>query len=95
MIRAQGAIVGWTATPTSMSEDLRMPSICPLPASCGEAGAAGPSTFRDGIAVHWLREGREGEPSVALLRYAAGAGVPRHRHVGLETILVLDGVQER
>ncbi|MEO8243474.1 MAG: cupin domain-containing protein [bacterium] len=34
-----------------------------------------------------------GEPAVALLRYAPGAGVPAHRHNGLETILVLDGVQ--
>jgi anti-sigma factor ChrR (cupin superfamily) len=49
--------------------------------------------FRDGIEVHWLAKGGTGEPSVALLRYAAGAGVPRHRHQGLETILVLDGVQ--
>jgi len=30
---------------------------------------------------------------VALLRYAPGAGVPRHRHPALETILVLEGVQ--
>ncbi len=35
----------------------------------------------------------EGAPAVALLRYAPGAGVPRHRHGGLETIIVLDGVQ--
>jgi anti-sigma factor ChrR (cupin superfamily) len=30
---------------------------------------------------------------VALLRYAPGASVPRHRHLGLETILVLSGTQ--
>jgi len=35
----------------------------------------------------------EGEPELALLRYAPGASVPRHRHVGLETILVLEGTQ--
>lgn len=34
-----------------------------------------------------------GEPSVALLRYAPGAFVPRHRHLGLETVLVLEGSQ--
>ena len=35
----------------------------------------------------------DGEPAVALLRYAAGASVPRHRHTGLETVLVLAGSQ--
>ena len=49
--------------------------------------------FRSGIDVHWLAKGDEGEPSVAILRYGPGAAVPRHRHAGLETILVLDGVQ--
>jgi len=34
-----------------------------------------------------------GPPEVALLRYAPGATVPRHRHGGLETIIVLDGAQ--
>ena len=46
--------------------------------------------FRDGVEIAWLREG---EPGVALLRYAPGAAVPRHRHTGLETILVLEGDQ--
>jgi anti-sigma factor ChrR (cupin superfamily) len=49
--------------------------------------------FRPGIEVAWLIRGAEGEPSVAVLAYAPGASVPRHRHAGLETILVLDGVQ--
>ena len=35
----------------------------------------------------------DGPPSVALLRYAPGAGVPAHLHRGLETILVLQGTQ--
>ncbi len=30
---------------------------------------------------------------MALLRYAPGASVPRHRHAGLETVIVLDGEQ--
>ncbi len=34
-----------------------------------------------------------GEPAVALLRYAPAATVQRHRHEGLETIMVLDGAQ--
>ncbi|MBL9059182.1 MAG: cupin domain-containing protein [Mangrovicoccus sp.] len=46
--------------------------------------------FREGVEISPIVNG---EPAVALLRYAPGAGVPRHRHMGLETILVLDGVQ--
>ncbi|MGK9171072.1 cupin domain-containing protein [Inquilinus limosus] len=49
--------------------------------------------FRDGVAVHWLERGGPDAPSLAVLRYAPGASVPRHRHRGLETILVLDGMQ--
>ena len=49
--------------------------------------------FRDGIEVHWLLKGGPVEPSVAVLKYAPGAGVPRHRHAGLETIVVLEGTQ--
>jgi anti-sigma factor ChrR (cupin superfamily) len=46
--------------------------------------------FRDGVEICRLRRGN---PEVALLRYAPGAGVPRHRHTGLETILVISGSQ--
>ena len=49
--------------------------------------------FRDRISVHWLVRGNEGEPCVAVLKYEPGASVPRHRHAGLETIMVLDGIQ--
>ena len=49
--------------------------------------------FRDGVTVHWLLRGGPVEPSVAVLKYQPGAGVPRHRHAGLETIVVLDGIQ--
>ncbi|SLN15422.1 cupin domain-containing protein [Roseisalinus antarcticus] len=46
--------------------------------------------FREGVDIcHLLR----GAPALALLRYAKGASVPRHRHTGLETILVLSGSQ--
>lgn len=57
-----------------------------------------PETWRDAV-YEPFREGVEispiltGEPAVALLRYAPGAGVPRHLHRGLETILVLEGSQ--
>ena len=46
--------------------------------------------FRDGIEMHRIRDA---DPAVALLRYAPGAAAPKHRHTGLETILVLDGAQ--
>ena len=46
--------------------------------------------FRHGVEICRLRVA---DPAVALLRYAPGAAVPRHMHTGLETILVLEGVQ--
>ncbi|MHC0052502.1 cupin domain-containing protein [Actibacterium sp. D379-3] len=46
--------------------------------------------FSAGVEAYWLRRA---DPQMAVLRYAPGAAVPRHRHIGLETILVLDGVQ--
>lgn len=46
--------------------------------------------FREGVEICPIIDGA---PGVALLRYAPGASVPRHLHTGLETILVLDGVQ--
>ena len=49
--------------------------------------------FRESIEAHWLVKGGPDAPSAALLRYAPGAAVPRHRHPGLETIVVLEGTQ--
>ncbi len=49
--------------------------------------------FREGIVVRWLSKGEAGSPTVAILEYAPGARAPRHRHTGLETILVLEGTQ--
>jgi anti-sigma factor ChrR (cupin superfamily) len=49
--------------------------------------------FRHGVTVHWMARGATGEPSVAILKYLPGARIPRHRHAGLETILILDGIQ--
>jgi anti-sigma factor ChrR (cupin superfamily) len=46
--------------------------------------------FRTGVDIHHIQQG---EPAIAILRYAPGASVPLHLHTGLETILVLDGVQ--
>lgn len=49
--------------------------------------------FRPGVEIHHVVRGEGDGPAVALLRYAPGGRVPRHRHAGVETILVLDGVQ--
>jgi anti-sigma factor ChrR (cupin superfamily) len=49
--------------------------------------------FRHGVTVHWLHKGEGDEPTVAILKYLPEARVPKHRHAGLETILVLDGIQ--
>ena len=46
--------------------------------------------FREGVTVHWIRHDF---PQLALLKYEAGASVPRHKHTGLETIFVLSGDQ--
>ncbi len=49
--------------------------------------------FRENVTIRLIRPFEDDQPGVALLKYEAGASVPRHRHEGLETILVLDGVQ--
>ncbi|HTJ57139.1 MAG TPA: cupin domain-containing protein [Devosiaceae bacterium] len=49
--------------------------------------------FREGVTVHWLHRGTSEEPSSAILKYEPHAGVPAHRHDGVETILVLEGTQ--
>lgn len=46
--------------------------------------------FREEIEIAWLCEG---EPGIAVLRYAPGASVPLHIHPDVEMILVLDGAQ--
>lgn len=46
--------------------------------------------FREGVEIFWIYKE---SPQVALLRYKPGARVPRHKHVGLETIFVLEGDQ--
>lgn len=49
--------------------------------------------FRPGVEIFRLYgEGRQG-PSAALLKYAPGATVPAHSHLGYEHIIVLSGEQ--
>ncbi len=58
-----------------------------------DRGALAWEPFRDGVEVAWLyREGEHG-PAAAFLRYAPGAVVPRHLHVGYEHVFVLEGSQ--
>jgi len=49
--------------------------------------------FRPGIEIAELFRDANGAVS-ALLRYAPGASVPRHRHEAFEQVFVLEGVQE-
>src|SRR5688572_15976489 len=49
--------------------------------------------FRPGVEIAEPYEDANGARS-ALLRYAPGATVPKHRHDGFEQIYVLEGVQE-
>ncbi|WP_252737536.1 cupin domain-containing protein [Citreicella sp. C3M06] len=49
--------------------------------------------FRPGVRICPLWGDKADGPAWAILRYEPGASVPRHRHPGLETILVLDGAQ--
>ncbi|MDB4977162.1 MAG: hypothetical protein JWN48_5503 [Myxococcaceae bacterium] len=49
--------------------------------------------FREGVEIARLYGEADSGPSMALLRYAPGARVPRHIHHGLEHIIVLEGSQ--
>lgn len=49
--------------------------------------------LRPGVDIHHLSRATDNGPSAALLRYAPGAHVPYHRHLGHEHIYVLDGSQ--
>lgn len=51
------------------------------------------SPFRPGVSIHRLWQAAETGAEWAVLKYQPGASVPRHRHPGVETILVLDGAQ--
>jgi anti-sigma factor ChrR (cupin superfamily) len=41
--------------------------------------------------IHWKILWEEGEAKAILMRYAPGATIPRHRHLGDEQIYVLEG----
>ena len=46
--------------------------------------------FRDGVEISEIKTGI---PAVAVLRYQPKASIPYHMHRGLETIIILEGVQ--
>jgi anti-sigma factor ChrR (cupin superfamily) len=48
--------------------------------------------MRPGVDIRHLAGVGDG-PTAALLRYAPGARVPKHRHAGFEVIYVLEGAQ--
>ena len=50
--------------------------------------------FRQGVQIYVLHEEPAPGSSSALLRYAPGADVPSHTHVGFEHIYILSGAQE-
>lgn len=50
--------------------------------------------FRPGVEISVVYEDSTSGSSSAFLRYAPGAKVPPHRHLGYEHILVLEGAQE-
>jgi len=49
--------------------------------------------FRDGVEIYRLYGDNTSGSAAALLRYEAGASVPRHTHTGFEHIYVLTGSQ--
>lgn len=73
-----------------MTAQLVLRDLAPLIASTGWSGLAF-EPFKEGVQIYWIRQE---SPQVALLKYEAGAAVGRHRHIGLETILVLEGDQQ-
>lgn len=49
--------------------------------------------FRPGVEIARLYGDGQSGPAAALLRYAPGAHVPQHDHLGYEHIIVLQGAQ--
>lgn len=65
-----------------------------LPRLLDDPARFGWRPFRPGVEIHSIYERGADGPAAAFLRYAPGAEVPRHRHVGFEHIYVLVGSQE-
>lgn len=102
MIRAQGAIVGWTATAAQVMQALTPALPSPALGALRLEGLWQPSTleaavawepFRQGIEISRLYGDGSAGPAAALLRYHPGASVPWHRHTGYEHVMMLTGSQ--
>lgn len=102
MIRAQGAIVGWTAAAAQVCQALAhcllSPAMVPfrlesLWQPCTREPAVPWEPFREGIEISRLYGAGSDGPASALLRYQPGASVPWHRHTGYEHIIMLTGSQ--
>lgn len=102
MIRAQGAIVGWTASAEqvcqALAQSMPAPTMAPFRLeSLWRPGTAEPAVpwepFRAGIEISRLYGDGNAGPAAALLRYQPGASVPWHRHTGYEHVLILQGAQ--
>ncbi len=77
-----------------MSEPEKQPDIFRLAELLALAGPPRWSPFHPGVEICRLYDhGPEG-PAAAILRYAPGAAVPPHVHVGYEHVLVLEGAQQ-
>lgn len=75
--------------PSLMSSPLVVSDIWTL---ADRADALSWQPFRPGVEIHRLYGDTTG-PSAALLRYAPGAEVPHHDHMGYEHIFILSGAQ--
>jgi anti-sigma factor ChrR (cupin superfamily) len=58
-----------------------------------ERGEVAFSPLRPGVEVHYLFAAPAPGPVAAVVRYAPGGEVPRHRHEGHEHVYVLSGSQ--
>lgn len=70
------------------------PHAFDLAAAIADPDALAWQPLRPGVDIHRFYGGEDDAPSAALLRYAPGAEVPWHVHVGVEHIYVLAGAQQ-
>ena len=108
MVRAQGGIVGWTASSDAVIKSLENVS----PKAAAEKAPVGPYKlmheivndpkrlaalpwvpFRPGLSIVRIYDEGSAGSSAALLRYQPGASLAEHRHAGFEHIYIVSGSQ--
>lgn len=72
---------------------MTIPSVLSLALDPATLGDRQFEPLRPGVTISRLYEDAATGASAALLRYAPGGRIPRHRHDGYEHILVLEGEQ--